>query len=138
VIWDDENQVLYALGYDELRMYDLLKWDSSTPDMKLTKTIKIPGISGHDLNTTLEKDKLILTETNSVWIFNKSEQTFDEFKPLAGYDHVKSVDFHPITNQLVYVKAEVEWWSNNIYFKDPTKRIYIGDTRIYKIRWNNQ
>jgi hypothetical protein len=136
VVWDDENQILYALGYDELRMYSLKNWDSSTPGIELIRTIKIPGISGHDLNTSFNKDQLILTETNSVWIFNKKEETFEEYNPLAGYDHVKSVDFHPVTNQMVYIKAEEEWWSNNIYFKDPDKKIFIGDTRIYKVRWN--
>lgn len=136
VVWDEENEILYALGYDELRKYNLQNWESSSPSIELIKTIKIPGISGHDLNTTPDKDQLILTETNSVWIFNKKEDSFEEYKPMAGYDHVKSVDFHPQSNQLVYIKAEEEWWSNNIYFKDPSKRIYIGDTRIYKVRWN--
>jgi hypothetical protein len=136
VVWDDQHQILYVLGYDELRKYSLQNWNSSSPAMKLIKTIKIPGISGHDLNSSFDKDHLILTETNSVWIFNKMEESYEEYKPLAGYDHVKSVDFHPETNQLVYIKAEEEWWSNNIYFKNPSKNIYIGNTRIYKVRWN--
>ncbi len=136
VVWDQESQILYAIGYDELRKYSLRNWDSSSPGIELIKTFKIPGISGHDLNSTLDKDQLILTETNSVWIFNKIEETFEEYIPLAGYDHVKSVDFHPITKQVVYIKAEEEWWSYNIYFKNPDKRIYVGDTRIYKVRWN--
>jgi hypothetical protein len=138
VVWDDPQQILYALGYDELRMYKLLNWNNSSPGIELIKKIKIPGISGHDLNATRDKNQLILTENNSTWLFNKKEKTFEEYTPLAEYERVKSVDFHPITNQLVFIKAEEEWWSNNIYFKNPNKRIYIGDTRIYKVRWNYQ
>jgi len=136
VIWDDEYQILYALGYDELRMYSLQNWESSAPGMTLMKKIKIPGISGHDLNVTHNINQLILTENNSTWLFNKKEETFEKYKPLAEYNRVKSVDFHPKTKQLVFIKAEEEWWSNNIYFINPTKKIYIGKTRIYKARWN--
>lgn len=136
VVWDDQYQILYALGYDELRMYSLQNWEGSSPGIELTNKIKIPGIGGHDLNTTPDKNQLILTENNSTWIFSKKEETFEKYTPLAAYGSVKSVDFHPKTNQLVFIKAEEEWWSNNIYFINPTKKIYIGETRIYKARWN--
>jgi len=136
VVWDDDKQILYALGYDEFRMYSLQNWNSPSPGIELIKKIIIPGISGHDLNATPDKDQLILTENNSTWLFNKKAETFKEYLPLAEYSRVKSVDFHPATNQLVFIKAEEEWWSNNIHFINPTKKLYIGETRIYKVRWN--
>jgi len=48
VVWDEYRELLWALGYDELRAYSLIDLDSATPILRLEESYKIPGVSGHD------------------------------------------------------------------------------------------
>ena len=142
VIWDKKREILWALGYDELRAYTLENWDSITPSLKLTDTYKIPGVSGHDLQRVSESPNLLITENESVWVFDRDKRTFTEFETLAGTEHVKNVIINPITNQLVYVNADSgKAHSEHIRFTNPHKQIKLSGKKIYKARWvidNNQ
>ena len=136
VIWDEKREVLWALGYDELRAYKLENWKSASPSLKLTETYKIPGISGHDLQDFPGTDNLFVTEEGSVWIFNRETKVFSEFEKLAGKEHVKSVMINPITKQLVFVKADNGKSSSEyIRFTNPDKEIKFSGQHFYKARW---
>jgi len=136
VIWDKKREILWALGYDDLRAYTLENWNSNTPSLKLIDTYKIPGISGHDLQRVPESANLLITENESVWNFDRDKRTFSEFKTLAEIKHVKSVMINSFTNQLVYVYADSgKAHSKYIRFSNPSKEIYFLEKKIYKARW---
>ncbi len=80
VIWDAERELLWALGYDDLRAYRLEKWESPTPSLRLVEDYKIPGISGHDLQDVPGAENLLITEEGSVWLFNVRQNYFQNLK----------------------------------------------------------
>ena len=136
LVWDENRQLLYALGYDELRAYRLHNWDSSSPSLELSHRWKIPGISGHDLApSTTDPNRLILSEHESVWTFDKSSYDFNSFQPLQKVPDVKAVSLHPASHRLAYIKAETSWWSHRVYLQDPSRWISFPDVHLYKVRW---
>jgi len=132
-VWNDARQRLYVLGYNVLREYALHNWTGADPSLNKTREWQLPEDDGHDLSR-ISKDKLLVTATNSVYIFDISEETFTPFEPLAGIPEVKSVNFDETTGRLVFTKAEEEWWTRNIYFRNPEKTLTIPNVRLYKTR----
>jgi len=92
---------LFALVFNELRRYSLKNWDSEKPELKLLKIWTLPDNGGHDLNS-ISDTELILTTTNSVWIFNTPEEQFSPFDLLSQIRNVKSVNYKESNNELVY------------------------------------
>lgn len=133
VVWNNKLKKLYALGYDVLREYSLLNWESDKPSLKLEQSWKIPGIGGHDL-TPINDKEMIVTEHGSVWIFNIADQKFTPFEPLKNRENIKSVNFNSKNNSLIYTAAEISWWTHNIYMENPKKRLTINNINLYKVR----
>lgn len=131
VVWIEEQERLFALGYDELRAYSLEDWDTEKPTLVLTDSWKIRGVSGHDLIAV--SDNLLLISTHEgVSEFNIKEQSWKPFEPLATVEDVKSMNWNPQTEELIYTKAEVSWWTHNIYLDDKTLK--VPNVKIYKVR----
>jgi len=136
VVWDDERKLLYALGYDELRSYQLVDWDTEQPKLEQVETWTIPGISGHDLVAIPQNpDQLLLTEHESVWIFDKPTGKFSPFEPLVDKADVKAVSFHPTTGRVAYIQAEISWWSHHVYLLKPERYVSFPGVDLYKVRW---
>ena len=136
VIWDDTLKLLFALGYDELRAYQLENWATDRPSLKRIKSWKIPGTSGHDLVAVPHNpNQLILTEHESVWIFEKDKEQFLPFPPLMDQDDIKSLSIHPDSKRLAYIQAEISWWSHRIYLQQPKKWFSFPGVDLYKARW---
>jgi hypothetical protein len=133
VAWIPGRETLFALGYDDLRAYSLKAWNTNTPSLSLQQTWRLPDTGGHDL-TVISDDKLVLTTTRGVWVFDIPAQAFSPFEPLKDVKNVKSVNYNQTSNQLIYTKGEISWWSNHIYFKNPDKRLVLPDFKLYKVR----
>ena len=131
--WIPELRTLFALGYDELRAYSLKDWNTRKPSLSLEQTWKLPETGGHDL-TVISHEKLILTTTRSVWVFNIPGQTFAPFEPLKDVRNVKSVNYDEQSRQLIYTKGEISWWTHHIYFMNPEKKLVLPDFKLYKVR----
>lgn len=134
VVWIESRQQLFALGYQELNVYSLEDWDSSQPKLKLDAVHTIPDESGHDLSW-VNDNKLLLTTHHSVFEFDIDAGSFAEYAPLKGVEHVKSVNYDERTGQLLYTKAEINWWTHNIYHRNPDVVIEIPGIRVYKARF---
>lgn len=136
VVWDNKSELLYALGYDELRAYTLKDWTTDSPALELKSNWRIPGESGHDLsNWSEDHNKLILTEHESVWFFDKSTHEFAAFEPLKARENVKAVSHHNSSNRLAYIQAEISWWSHRVYLTDPNQWFSFPRVKLYKVRW---
>lgn len=133
VVWNAKRQSLYALGGRELREYKLIDWKSENPSLEKVATWIIPVNYGHDL-TAVDEDRLLLSGHEGVLWFDISKEEFSPFEPLKDTPHVKSVNYDPTTGRLVYTKAEIGWWTHNVYQENPEKTLTIDTIRVYKAR----
>jgi len=134
VTWIEKRQLLYALGYDVLRAYSLVDWETETPSLKLENEWKLPETGGHDLFASSD-DQLLLSTSYAVWKFNINNNEFSPFEPIANEPQVKSVYYDEKTGHLVYTKGEIDWWTHNIYSLNPPKVIKVPEIDVYKIRF---
>ena len=136
VVWDDERQLLWALGYDELRAYSLKDWTTNQPKLALEGTHSLPSESGHDLLMTPEGDVLLLTTNREVLAFDIEAETFSPYPPLEGLERVKGISIHPVTQRTAYVQAEGEnWWATRVRFLNPVGELVLEKEHLYKVRW---
>ena len=134
VVWSRKYKSLYALGYQELRRYTLQDWDSSAPSLKLEQTWTLPGKSGHELSPC-GKDRLIVSVHEGVFVFDMKDGSFSPFEILDGVKNVKSVNYDPKTDRLIYTKAETSWWTDHVYFKNPDQTLNFDPSyKMYKVR----
>lgn len=133
VVWNEDRQSLYALGYKELREYKLVDWDSAEPSLERVATWEIPMTSGHDLSS-VDNDRMLVSAHEGVMFFNLNTGEFTPFEPLKDVHNVKSVNFDPQTSRLLFTKGEISWWTHNIYQQNPDKTVTIDSLNVYKIR----
>ncbi len=134
VFWSEKHQRLYALGHVELREYSLQEWDSAAPSLHLEGTFRIPSPGGHDL-APCGNDRLIITNYTGAYLFDLADKTFTPFAPMDGVSHIKSVNYDPKTQRVVFTHGETKWWAHHIYMKNPDKALSFDPAfRLYKVR----
>ena len=133
VTWMAGRNLLYALGYDELRAYSLVDWDTPNPGLQLEEKWTLPETGGHDLYASSE-NQLLITTSKEVWKFDLNSNAFEPFAPLANEPDVKSVYYDEKADHLIYTQGEISWWTHNIYSINPTKKIMIPEIDVYKVR----
>lgn len=133
VVWNEKRQRLYALGYKELREYELVNWDTDQPSLRQVKMWEIPMKSGHDLSP-VDKDRMLVSAHEGVMWFDINKEEFSPFEPLRDVENVKSVNYDPKTGKLIYTKGEIKWWTHHIYQENPNKVITIDSLNVYKVR----
>ncbi|MHC4397066.1 MAG: DUF6528 family protein [Planctomycetota bacterium] len=136
VIWDDERDVLWALADENIQVYRLKNWESDRPALERIDTIKLPERGGHDLYPVPNSNKLFVTTTGHVWVFDRDRKSFQKHKVIGDDINVKSVCVNPVTGQLVYIRAdEGHWWSETIRFLNPAGVRFVEGEHFYKARW---
>ena len=133
VVWNEKRQRLYALGYKELREYELVDWNTDKPSLRQVRMWEIPMTSGHDLSP-VDDNRMLLSAHEGVTWFDIDKEEFTPFEPLSDVENVKSVNYDPKTKKLVYTKAEINWWTHHIYQKNPDKVVTIDSLNVYKVR----
>ena len=134
VVWSEKYSSLFALGFDQLRRYTLKDWESQSPSLVLEETFALPGTGGHDLYKAGE-DALTVTNSLGTYVFDIQAKTFTPFAPLEGVKHIKSLNYDPATEKVVYTVAETSWWTSHVYLKEPDKVLsFDPDWRLYKVR----
>lgn len=132
VVWDNKRNVLYALGYDVLREYEITDKDM----LVMTNEWTIPGISGHDLLMVPDGDKLFMTEHSGAWIFDIETHRFDKIDHFPDAEHIKSINQHP-NGQYVFTAAEESWWTYRVKLFDPSgssEILSFPNLKVYKAR----
>lgn len=133
VVWNEKRQRLYALGYKELKEYELVDWNTDQPSLRQVKMWEIPMESGHDLSPVDDNRMLVSAHEGVMW-FDIDKEEFSPFEPLSNVENVKSVNYNPETQKLVYTKAEINWWTHHIYQENPDKMITMDSLKVYKVR----
>ena len=133
VVWNAKRESLYALGYDVLREYKLKNWQSDNPSLEKVAEWPIPVRSGHDLSKVDDR-RMLVSGHEGVYVFDVESGEFSPFEPLKSTQNVKSVNYCPKSQRLIYTKAEESWWTHNVYQQNPDKVITIDSLKIYKVR----
>jgi hypothetical protein len=133
--WDDKDELLWALGSNELRSYSL-DLDNSVPYLKLEYSQVLPESGGHDLVESSGNKHLLLSTSKSVWVFDKVEKIFSKHGTIGDIQNVKSLSYSSLSKRLAYVKAtEDTWWAYYIRFAESDNVVYFPGEKIYKARW---
>lgn len=132
-VWHAERESLYALGYDVLREYKLKDWESDHPSLELVQSWPIPVKSGHDL-VKVDRERMLVSGHEGVYWFDVESGEYTPFEPLKDTHNVKSVNYNARSGRLIYTKAEISWWTHNIYQENPDKVVTIDSMNIYKVR----
>jgi len=137
VVWDAQREVLWALGRDELRAYELRDWASPDPSLSRVATFDLPDPGGHDLSPVPHTPLLVVTAQEHVYQFDRDERRFAPHPLLGNVPCVKGVSVHPASGQIAYVQAEGEhWWAETIRFLEPEGVLHEPDAHFYKARWD--
>jgi len=131
VVWDEQRQCLWALGFDELRTYTLAEAGNEVLTLQFKSSHKLPDTDGHDLRAVPGGQDLILTTEHGVYLFDRERAAF-KLHPLLGAElNVKSVDVHHGTGRIMLGQ-----WATSLRLFQSTGRVdFRGTARPYKVRW---
>ncbi len=132
IVWDENRNSLFALGYDVLREY---KFEDKIK-LVLNDEWVIPGISGHDLQMAPDGDNLFITEHTGAWIFDIKNEQFNKIGDFPDAENIKSLNQNK-HGQYVFTVPEESWWTYHVRFHNPFGILAFPDMRVYKARWYN-
>ncbi len=136
VHWDAKRRLLWALGFDGLRAYRLVDWDSKSPKLERAATYKLPTPGGHELSPTGRGDGLIVSSNTRVYVFDRKSRKFTPHPELGDVAKVKGVSVHRKTGRVAYVHGEGGHWSSpRVRFLNPKGQWRVEGARRYKARW---
>jgi hypothetical protein len=136
VVWDEGRQLLWALGLNELRSYELRDWDSDKPSLAMTGNYPLPDAGGHDLQPVSRTNDLVVTTGPRVYCFDRDKHGFRLHPDLGQKAHVKSVSVHPVTGRTAFIQAgDKAWWTDSLGLLFPAGTIQLPGERLYKARW---
>ena len=130
VVWEEASRCLWALGFDELRCYELRDWETDKPSLALKASYPLPTANGHDLRAVPDSRDLIITSETSVQLFDRDKASFRPHPLLAESKKIKSVDIHPTTKRIA-----LSDWSAVLHLRSPDGQILLKTSRPYKARW---
>lgn len=135
VVWDEQRRLLWALADEDIRVYELGDWKSTTPKLQRVALIPLPERGGHDLSV-VSSTLLAISTGNRCWLFDRDARTFRPHPELGDKPGVKSIAHHPQTGQIAYVQAEGKnWWAERIHFLRPAGLLHVAGEHFYKARW---
>jgi hypothetical protein len=134
-LWDQERNVLWALGDDVLRAYNVGPSGSSTT-LDRTFEIALPGKGGHDLAAIPGSSRLFVSTVGACFYFDRERRQFSPHDALGDQRDIKSYNVHPRTGRVVYIQAEgSNWWAEHLHFQRPDGTLHLPGEHLYKARW---
>ena len=105
LVWHNKLQQLYALGYNELRVY---RFENEYRTMIQLYSYPLPDNSGNDLQwfptVNKKKSQLIYTTHYNVYIYNIKTNETKPYNNLLSQINVKSISFQKNTNELMFIQ----------------------------------
>ena len=148
VLWDPENEVVWALGLSKLTAYKVERTGSGiTVTEDTSKSVKLISDYGHDIAPVYgDTDKMWITTSGGLYIYSKSDKTFtthingdnnvikrSNIKGIGNFDDGSILSLYPDG-------ALYEWTTQtiNLYFKYGDKLYHTTymtlGTHYYKCR----
>ncbi|HZE98142.1 MAG TPA: DUF6528 family protein [Planctomycetota bacterium] len=136
LVWDPERELLWALGTNELRAYEV-QADRTTGALVLSRrmTHTLPNDGGHDLRPLPGSPLLNLTTHHHVWQFDRDLLTFRTHPDFGSMENVKCVDVNPASGGTLLIQAEISWWSEHLRFPGTDRVLEFKGRKLYKARW---
>jgi hypothetical protein len=151
VLWDEENEVLWAVGGSVLAAYKVTLNEDNTVTVIEDTALRadIPDFFAHDLAPVYgNKDALWITTKGSVFMFNKTTKEFVtdyEGSEILDRDNVKGVgNFDDGSIVYIYPDGEYQsWTSKTVYFLkngvEESISLVSEDGHFYKVRvWDTR
>jgi streptogramin lyase len=136
VIWDEQRKRLWALGFDELRSYDLKDWVTDKPSFHQLASYPLPDSDGHDLQAVPSSKDLVVTTGQAVQLFDRENGKFRLHPELGKKAEVKCVSMQASSGRIVFVQATADhWWSDKLGFLSPASELPLESEKVYKTRW---
>lgn len=136
VVWDEQRQILWALGQQEVRAYRLADWNTTTPKLTLEAVIRLPEDGGHELSPVPGSSDLVISTNTKCWLFERDTRTVRPHPAFGSQPRMKCVSQDPRTGRIAYVMAPTEhWWSLKLYFQNPQSECPAPGGKAYKVRW---
>jgi hypothetical protein len=134
-VWDGARRLLWALGGDALRAYDVGAAGARTRLDRIFE-LPLPDEGGHDLSPIPGSPRLFVSTGQRCWSFDRDRRQITPHDTLANLAHVKSYAVHPRTGRVVYIQAEgTNWWAEHLHFQRPDGTLRLPGERLYKARW---
>jgi len=131
-VWDEERQLLWALGGNELRSYRVVQ-----DRLVTTMNRALPNEDGHDLRPVPGTSALLVTTGQHVWLFDRDRLTFRTHPRIGDLAKVKSVDLDLASGAMAYLQGEESWWAQRIQFLGLNRTVEFPGSKLYKARWVN-
>jgi hypothetical protein len=136
VIWDDERECLWALGFDELRSYSRADWRSKKPRLVLKAAHKLPDTGGHELQAIPNSNDLLLTVHDHVYLFDRETGVFRKHSDAGDIRNVKCATVSPVTRTMLIIHGNgTNWWNESFLLSTPRQQIRLPGEKLYKGRW---
>lgn len=137
VVWDEKRHCLYALGYDELRVYTFPEKEDKSISFHLEKTVPLPDPDGHDLSAIPGSEDLIFSTNAGVWLIDRNTFAVRAHDLVKDRKYVKSLSIDPTSKRLAMIQAkdDREWWSGQVEFFHPEAKRACKGVTLYKARW---
>jgi hypothetical protein len=146
VLWNEKHQRLYAIGANNLYIYKLTDWETSSPKLTLENTISTYRIVNgtHDL-TGVNDDTFLVSGQYSAF-YDIQKGTFTQLPRFMNSHSLKAVNYNITTGECWYVDAtnpegEFTWSSKTIHYTDdiqstsPDKKTISNvPINMYKVR----
>ena len=135
--WDKDAKILYALGWKELRAYNLLNWSTAKPELELLQSFPLAGKDGHDIAPVPGSTELFITMDDGVWMFDTKTKRFRQHPIIGTQEHIKSVSVHPESKMICYVQPQGEiWWTTRVRLLGESEDLVFPNSKVYKARWS--
>ena len=145
VLWSDEDELLWAVGDDELATFEI-GGTAAEPTIERTATYDLPTSGGHDLQPVSgDADRLWVTTVYSVFQFVKSEEKWDLRYP--RYRELYTVNVKSIATDaasgtvletVVQPENECSYCTDHVDLflgTDGRETLTLPDSQIYRARW---
>lgn len=134
-LWDQARGVLWALGGDVLRAYNIGS-DGTPLELDRTFEIALPAEGGHDLVAIPDSSRLFLSTVGRCFYFDRERRQFSPHDALGDQPNIKSYNVHPRTGRVAYIQAEgPNWWAEHLHFQHPAGTLRLPGEHLYKARW---
>ncbi|MBL1411196.1 DUF6528 family protein [Sphingobacterium faecale] len=133
-VWDLKREILWTTDDQNLYTY---RYDNSDPDnpdlIKTPDFYPVPDGQPHDLFPVYGQDKLFLTTTNAIWIFDINTQVFS--KNEYSMTMIKSISNGPSDFGTLVIKPTNDYWTNRLTNIKGSSVFFREKYRMYKARW---
>jgi hypothetical protein len=137
VVWDDARGVVWALAHEDIRVFELVDWDSDLPSLRLREAIALPEGGGHELSVLGDTDFLAVSTYPHCYLFDRETHAFTLHPDLGDEMHVKCISHHPESERVAYVQGEGgHWWAERVGLLHPEEEVHLPGERVYKVRWD--